>query len=328
MDVSLCCYVAFPTAFIIFREEFTMRTIEIGASGVTASAVGVGCMRISSMSEGDLSRYIHSALDCGVNFFDHADIYGGGESEALFGRVLHDEPGMREKLILQSKCAIHDGMYDFSREHILKSVDGILSRLQTDHLDFLLLHRPDALMEPEEVGETFQKLKAEGKVLHFGVSNFNARQFALLQSGVKEPLCVNQLQFGLMATGMLDHAIQTNTKFPNSVDRDGEVLDYCRLNHVTVQAWSPFQYGFFEGHFVDNEQFPELNKALETVGEKYGVSKTVICAAWILRHPAKIQVIAGTTNARRLGEISSAMDITLSREDWYALYRAAGNELP
>lgn len=305
-----------------------MKQIEIGRSGVTASAVGVGCMRLGSMGEKGLSEYLHTALECGVNFFDHADIYGGGESEALFGRVLSAEPGLRSKMILQSKCGIRQGMYDFSKEHILRSVEGILSRLQTDHLDFLLLHRPDTLMEPEEVGEAFDRLEADGKVLHFGVSNFNARQLELLQSGLHCPLCANQLQFGLMCTGLIDHAIQANTRFPNSADRDGEVLDYCRLNRVTVQAWSPFQYGFFEGHFVDNDKFPELNQALEQLGEKYGVSKTAMACAWILRHPAKLQVIAGTSNARRLEDIATAATVELSREDWYALYRAAGNELP
>lgn len=305
-----------------------MKMIDLGGTGVQASAIAVGCMRISSLSEQELNTYVHGALECGVNFFDHADIYGGGSSETLFGKVLSQEPGLREKLILQSKCAIHDGMYDFSRDYILQSVDGILSRLQTEYLDFLLLHRPDALMEPEEVGEAFERLEASGKVRHFGVSNFNARQLALLQSGLKQKLRVNQMQFGLMCTGMIDHGIQTNTKFPNAADHDGEVLDYCRLNGITIQTWSPFQYGFFEGTFLENEKFPELNKALGEISEKYGVSKTAIAAAWILRHPAKMQVITGTTSLSRLTDISTAASVELSRADWYALYRAAGNELP
>lgn len=305
-----------------------MKNIVIGGSGVTASAMAAGCMRIASMSEKALSRLVHDALELGVNFFDHADIYGGGESEALFGKVLHSESGLRERLILQSKCGIRSGMYDFSKRHILDSVDGSLERLQTDHLDFLLLHRPDALMEPEEVGEAFRQLEDSGKVLHFGVSNFNSRQIDLLQSGLKQKLCVNQLQFGLMHTGLVDHAIQTNTKFVNAPDHDGEVLDYCRLSSITVQAWSPLQYGFFEGSFLDSDKFPELNLALEKTGDKYGVSKGAIATAWILRHPAKIQVVTGTTSTEHLADLCTGADIELSREDWYALYRAAGNELP
>lgn len=305
-----------------------MKMIDLGGAGIQASAIGLGCMRISSLSEKELDAYVRGALEHGVNFFDHADIYGGGSCEELFGKVLSAGPSLREKLVLQSKCAIHDGMYDFSKEYILHSVDGILSRLHTDYLDLLLLHRPDALMEPEEVGEAFALLASTGKVRQFGVSNFNARQLMLLQSGLGQKLRVNQMQFGLMCTGMIDHGIQTNTKFPNAADHDGEVLDYCRLNSITLQAWSPFQYGFFEGTFLENEQFPELNKALGDLGEKYGVSKTAMAAAWILRHPANIQVITGTTNAQRLADICTAASIELSRADWYALYRAAGNELP
>ncbi len=311
------------------REELTeMKRIDLGGSGIQASVIGQGCMRIGSLSEKELSTYLHSALECGVNFFDHADIYGGGGCEELFGKVLAREPGLREQLVLQSKCAIHDGMYDFSKDYILQSVDGILNRLHTDHLDFLLLHRPDALMEPEEVGEAFDLLGSSGKVRQFGVSNFNARQLMLLQSGLRQKLRVNQMQFGLMCTGMIDHGIQTNTRFANAADHDGEVLDYCRLNGITLQAWSPFQYGFFEGTFLENDQFPELNKALGEMGEKYYVSKTAMAAAWILRHPAKLQVITGTTNIRRLADICTAESVELTRADWYALYRAAGNELP
>ena len=305
-----------------------MKTVDVGGSGILASRLAVGCMRLASLSEQALQSYIHTAIDCGVTFFDHADIYGGGESERLFGKVLKSEPGLRDQITLQSKCGIRPGQYDFSKEHILESVDGILSRLETDHLDFLLLHRPDALMEPIEVGEAFDRLAESGKVKEFGVSNFNARQLELLQSGLKQKLRANQMQFGLMCTGMIDHALRTNTEFPRSADRDGEVLDYCRLHNVTIQTWSPFQYGFFEGSFIDNEKFPELNAALQEAAEKYGVSKAAIAAAWILRHPAKMQVIVGTTNEQRIKDIAAAYQVELSREDWYKLYLSAGNELP
>lgn len=297
-------------------------------SDINIPAVAVGCMRIAGLEPSRLSRLVHTAIDNGANFFDHADIYGGGESERAFGRLLSSEPGLRDKVIIQSKCGIRPGMYDFSKEHILESVDGILSRLGADRLDLLLLHRPDALMEPDEVGEAFSRLEGSGKVLRFGVSNFNSRQLELLQSGVKQKLLVDQLQFGLMCTGLIDHALCANTQFPNAPDRDGEILDYCRLNGVLIQAWSPFQYGFFEGAFLDNEKFPELNGKLRELGEKYGVSSQAIAAAWILRHPAGMQVICGTTSPERLEDVCTACGVELSREDWYALYLAAGNKLP
>lgn len=203
-----------------------------------------------------------------------------------------------------------------------------MRRLGTDHVDFLLLHRPDALMEPEEVAEAFHRLESQGKVLHFGVSNFSARQLELLQSGLKQKLRANQMQFGIMCAGMVSHSLEANTHFPNAADRDGEVLDYCRLKGITIQAWSPFQYGFFEGVFIDNEKFPALNEKLQQLSEKYGVSKSALAVAWILRHPAGIQAIVGTTKAQRLADIATAADIQLSREDWYQIYLAAGNKLP
>lgn len=292
------------------------------------SAIALGCMRISALDQPALSRHIHTALDAGINFFDHADIYGGGQCESDFGRLLAAEPGLRERMILQSKCGIRPNQYDFSKEHILQSIEGILSRLGTDRLDLLLLHRPDALMEPEEVAEAFSALEASGKVLRFGVSNFTARQIELLQPALKQKLVVNQMQFGLMCSGLVDHGICANTEFPHAGDRDGEVLDYCRLHGVTIQAWSPFQYGFFEGVFLDNPKFPELNAKLQEVADRYEVSKQAMATAWILRHPAKMQVIAGTTNAQRLADLCTACQVDLSREDWYALYLAAGNKLP
>ncbi len=304
-----------------------MKYVNIGGE-LKASAIALGCMRISSLDQPALSRHIHTALDAGLNFFDHADIYGGGQCESAFGQLLAAEPGLRERMVLQSKCGIRPNQYDFSKEHIVKSVEGILGRLGTDRLDLLLLHRPDALMEPEEVAEAFDELEASGKVLRFGVSNFTARQMELLQSALKQKLAVNQMQFGLMCTGLVDHGVCANTEFPHAADRDGEVLDYCRLKGVTIQAWSPFQYGFFEGVFLDNPKFPELNAKLQEMAGRYGASTQAIAAAWILRHPAKMQVIAGTTNTQRLADLCTACQVDLSREDWYALYLAAGNRLP
>ena len=305
-----------------------MKSINLGGSGLMGSAIGLGCMRISSMGREELSRHIHTALDCGITFFDHADIYGGGESERLFGSVLASEPGLRDQLVLQSKCGIRPNMLDLSKEHILESVDGILQRLGTDRLDMLLLHRPDVLIEPDQVAEAFDRLGQSGKVLHFGVSNFTSRQIELLQSGLKQKLLVNQMQFGIMCPGLVAHGLEANTQMPHAADRDGEVLDYCRLKGITIQAWSPFQYGFFGGTFLDNDQFPELNQTLQEVGDTYGVSKGAVAAAWILRHPAEIQVILGTTKPERVREIAAGSEITLSREEWYRIYLAAGNKIP
>lgn len=305
-----------------------MKSINLGGSGLMGSAIGLGCMRISSMGREELSRHIHTALDCGITFFDHADIYGGGESERLFGSVLASEPGLRDQLVLQSKCGIRPNMLDLSKEHILESVDGILQRLGTDRLDMLLLHRPDVLIERDQVAEAFERLEQSGKVLHFGVSNFTSRQIELLQSGLKQKLLVNQMQFGIMCPGLVAHGLEANTQMPHAADRDGEVLDYCRLKEITIQAWSPFQYGFFGGTFLDNDQFPELNQTLQEVGDTYGVSKGAVAAAWILRHPAEIQVILGTTKPERVREIAAGSEITLSREEWYRIYLAAGNKIP
>ena len=256
-----------------------MKQIDLGRSGLLGSAVALGCMRINKLSHKELDAYVRTALDLGVNFFDHADIYGGGDCETAFGQVLAADKTLRDKMVLQSKCGIRPGMYDFSKEHIVKSVEGILSRLGVEYLDLLLLHRPDALMEPEEVGEAFTLLEEQGKVRRFGVSNFNARQIELLQSGLSQRLLIDQLQFSLKVTGLIDHGLQVNTEFPHAADRDGEVLDYCRLKHITVQAWSPFQYGFFEGAFVDSDKFPQLNQKLQELGEKYGVTKSAMAVA-------------------------------------------------
>ena len=303
-----------------------MYNIELGKSGLTVPAVAVGCMRISDMTEKEVSAFVETALRNGTNFFDHADIYGGGKSEEVFGKAIKAYD--RESLIIQTKCGIRKGMFDFSYEHIGSSVEGSLKRLGTDYIDVLLLHRPDALMEPEEVARAFDELKASGKVRHFGVSNQNPYQMQLLQSALDMPLCVNQLQFSIMHAPMIQSGINVNMYNDSGVNRDGGVLDYCRLNKITIQPWSPMQYGFFEGCFIDSEKFPELNKVLEDIGNKYGVSKTTVAFAWILRHPAKMQPVTGTTKLTRLEDCIKASEVRLTREEWYGIYRAAGNVLP
>ena len=303
-----------------------MYKIEFGKSGMQVPTGAVGCMRISNMNEKEVSAFIDTALEHGGNFFDHADIYGGGKSEEVFGKAV--SPALREKLIVQTKCGIRPGQFDFSYEHIVGSVDRSLKRLGMEYIDVLLLHRPDALMEPEEVAEAFDTLEAAGKVRHFGVSNHNPSQIRLLKKCVKQPIEANQLQFGLGHSSMIRSGMECNVLSDGAVDRDGGVLNYCRLNDITIQTWSPFLYGMFEGVFLGSEKFPELNKKLAELGAEYGVSPTVMATAWILRHPAKMQMIAGTMNPEHLKEICSATDVNLERKHWYELYLSAGNLMP
>lgn len=305
-----------------------MNKIDLGNSSLMASEISLGCMRMSSLSVSDASKMIQTAFDNGIDFFDHADIYGGGTSEEIFASALKETSIQRENILLQTKCGIRKGFFDFSKEHIINSVEGSLKRLQTDYIDTLLLHRPDTLMEPEEVAEAFYELHRSGKVKQFGVSNQNPMQIELLQKHIEYKLIANQLQFGIMHTGMIDAGFNVNMKNPESVNHDGSILEYCRLHDITIQAWSPYQYGFFEGVFLDNEKFPELNKQIDEIAERKGVTNTAIATAWILRHPARMQVVVGTMSPTRLKQIIEASTITLSREEWYDIYRAAGNILP
>ena len=288
----------------------------------------LGCWRLHERTPDQIVMLLEAALESGIRQFDHADIYGSGGSERLFAQAMQTLGCKRESIVLQSKCGIREGFYDSSAQHILNSVDGILSRLNTDYIDTLLLHRPDALMEPAEVAEAFNHLQAVGKVLRFGVSNFRPMQIELLQSALNQPLCANQVQFGLAHTGPIDAALQANTRFGGSLDRDGSVIDYCRMNGLRVQAWSPLQFGMFEGNFLGHPAFAELNHELNNMAQIYGCSAGAIAIAWILRHPANLQVLLGSTDPQRLKSMARATDVALQREHWYALYRAAGNPLP
>ncbi|MBC1611431.1 aldo/keto reductase family oxidoreductase [Listeria welshimeri] len=305
-----------------------MKRITIGNSALTASEISLGCMRMADLSKEDANKVINTALENGIDFFDHADIYGGGKSEEVFADAIDMNATIREKMILQSKCGIRQGFFDFSKEHIISSVEGSLKRLKTDYLDTLLLHRPDTLFEPEEVAAAFTELENSGKVRHFGVSNQNPGQIELLKKYVDQELIANQLQFSIMHTGMIDTGFNVNMTIDPSLDRDGGILEYSRLNNMTIQAWSPFQYGFFEGVFLDNDKFPELNKTINKIAADKGVTNSAIAVAWIQRHPASFQTVVGTMNPGRIADIAKASDVTLSREEWYEIYRAAGNQLP
>lgn len=304
-----------------------MREVSIG--GARFPAIAVGCMGLNKLDGEGVRAFLSASLDAGLYFFDHADIYGGGECESLFGEAMVRLGVARDAYVLQSKCGIVPGkMYDFSEEHILASVDGSLRRLRTDRLDFLLLHRPDALMRPEEVAAAFDKLAASGKVLRFGVSNMHPYQIELLQSCVRPPLCVNQLQFSPAHAGMITAGLEANMRTEGAASHDGYILDYCRLHGIAIQAWSPLRYGLLEGVYLDDPRFASLNACLARIAGERGVAKSAIVAAWILRHPAAMQVVTGTSNARRLSEMAEGAQIELSRAEWYEIYLSAGNRLP
>ena len=305
-----------------------MRKILLGKSGLEVPVVAVGAMRIAGLESKAAEAFVDRSLELGANFFDHADIYGDGKCEAAFAKAARMSPANREKMIIQSKCGIMKGEFNFSKEHILEAAEGSLKRLNTDYLDVLLLHRPDALVEPEEVAEAFGTLKAAGKVRHFGVSNQHPMQMQLLQKYMPMPIVANQLQLSIMAATMISSGVNVNMENPSAVNRDGYVLDYCRLNDITIQPWSPFQYGFFEGVFLDNPKFPEVNAVVDKIAAAHGVTNTTIAMAWLLRHPAKMQPITGTMNLARLEDCVKAADMTLAREEWYEIFRAAGNILP
>lgn len=300
----------------------------IGQTGIQATRIALGCMRMSDLKGKQAEEVVGTALDLGINFFDHADIYGGGLSELRFLDAIKHLNVNRDKMIIQSKCGIREGYFDFSKEYILSSVDGILERLGTEYLDFLILHRPDVLVEPEEVAEAFTKLRAEGKVKHFGVSNQNRFQMELLQSYLDEPLAVNQLQLSPAHTPMFDAGLNVNMLNKASIEHDDGIVDYCRLKRVTIQAWSPFQIDLSRGLFVNHPDYKELNETIAKLAKNYNVSSEAIVIAWILRHPAKMQAIVGSMNPSRLKAIDKANDIALTRKEWYDIYRSAGNILP
>lgn len=288
-----------------------------------------GCMRFGNFSCDEMKNYIHACLDSGINWFDHADIYADGQSETVFGNALSQDSSIkRENLIIQSKCGIRKGFYDFSKEYIISSVEGILSRLKTDYLDYLLLHRPDALCEPEEVAEAFFQLEKSGKVLAFGVSNHNPMQIELLKKSLKKPVSINQLQFSIPVSNLVAQGLEVNMTSGGSINRDGSVLDYCRLNNITIQAWSPFQKPEWKGPFINDPEYEQLNNKLKEIAYNHSATPLQIAAAWILRHPANMQLVTGTTKADRLKEIAESSKISLSREEWYALYLSSGHILP
>ena len=308
-----------------------MKYIPFGQEKRELSEIVLGMMRISDKSVKEVEELVETALSVGINAFDLADIYGGGRCEELLGQVLNNRPDLREKMWIQSKCGIRIEeftYFDFSKDYILESVDGILQRLQVDYLDSLLLHRPDALMEADQVAEAFDILQKSGKVRDFGVSNQNPMMMELLKREVKQPLLINQLQLSAAFTPGFDAGFHVNMEGDKAAVRDGSVFEYCKLNDMVIQAWSVLQFGYFKGNFVGNEQFQQLNQVLNRLALKYGVSPSAFAIAWVLRYPARMQAVVGTTNPKHLLEASKASNLTLTRKEWYEIYLAAGNDLP
>ena len=308
-----------------------MKTINIANGPQNVSAIILGCMRMPALSMQGAADMIRTAADQGINFFDHATCYGDGEAETRFGDAFPASGLKREQVYLQSKCGLHFDRkeFDWSKEDIISSAEASLKRLKTDYLDVLLLHRPDLLFDPEEVAEAFDQLYQSGKVRYFGVSNVTPGQLELLRKFVRQPVIINQLQFSLDQSQLIDSGLYLNNLTTDrSISRDNGVLDYCRLHDITIQAWSPLQFGMFKGCFVDHPDFPELNHALAELAAKYHVSKTAIAIAWILRHPARMQAIAGTMNPDHLRDICAAAGVCLTHQEWYQLYLASGKFLP
>lgn len=308
-----------------------MRYIKFGERQKEVSEVVLGLMRISEMTVDQVEDLIESALAVGINAFDIADCYGHGKCEQILGEVLKRRPDLREKMWIQSKCGIRMEeftYFDFSKEHILEAVDGILERLNVDYIDSLLLHRPDALMEPAEIAEAFDLLKSQGKVIDFGVSNQNPMMMALIQKNVNQPLVANQLQLSAAFTPSFDAGFHVNMKQEAGIVRDSSIFEYCRLHDVVIQAWSVLQFDYFGGVFLGSEKYPELNHVLNRLAEKYHVSPSAVAIAWVLRYPAKMQAVIGTTKKARVAEAAKAAEIQLTRKEWYEIYLAAGNDLP
>ncbi len=308
-----------------------MRYIKFGERQKEVSEVVLGLMRISEMTVDQVEDLIESALAVGINAFDIADCYGHGKCEQILGEVLKCRPDLREKMWIQSKCGIRMEeftYFDFSKEHILEAVDGILERLNVDYIDSLLLHRPDALMEPAEIAEAFDLLKSQGKVIDFGVSNQNPMMMALIQKDVNQPLVANQLQLSAAFTPSFDAGFHVNMKQEAGIVRDSSIFEYCRLHDVVIQAWSVLQFDYFGGVFLGSEKYPELNHVLNRLAEKYHVSPSAVAIAWVLRYPAKMQAVIGTTKKARVAEAARAAEIQLTRKEWYEIYLAAGNDLP
>jgi predicted oxidoreductase len=311
-----------------------MKTITLTGTDIVAPNVVLGLMRIGEKTDDEVRELVRTARDAGIDFVDHADVYGGElhGCERRFAEAMALTPAQRDEITIQTKAGIvGDGPYfDFSYEHLIESVNGSLEALATDRIDILLLHRPDALVEPEEVARAFDELHDAGKVRAFGVSNQTPRQIDLLRKHVRQPLVANQLQLSITHSPIVAQGVAANMlDEQQSVTLDGGgIVDYCRLHDITIQAWSPFQAGFFNGVFLDSPEYPELNAVIDRLAGQYDVPPIAIATAWITRHPANMQVVLGTTSPERVAGAARGSDIPLTRAEWYELFRASGHRVP
>jgi len=311
-----------------------VKRVPLGASGADAPNVVAGMMRIGDKTDDEVRALVGAARDAGIDFFDHADVYGEElhGCETRFAEAMQLSSSEREQIVLQTKAGIvREGPYfDFSYERIVSEAEGSLRALRTDYLDVLLLHRPDALVEPEEVARAFDELAASGKVRAFGVSNHTPRQIDLLKTAVTQEIVANQVQLSLTHAPIVAQGVASNmVGLEQSVTLDGGgIIDYCRLNKITLQAWSPFQAGFFTGVFLGNPDYAELNVVIDRLAASYGITPIGIATAWLTRHPAQLQVVLGTTTPQRITEAAAGSDVPLTRSEWYELYRAAGYLVP
>jgi predicted oxidoreductase len=312
-----------------------MKTITLTGSNIAASNIVVGLMRVEALTDDQIRAMVKAGRDSGVNFFDTADVYGSEDhlAERRVAKALGLTPSQREEIFLQTKGGIvrAGGPYfDFSAKHLLAALDGSLEALGTDYVDVYLLHRPDALVEPDEVAAAFDQMAAQGKVRAFGVSNHTTWQMELLRQSLNQPIVANQLQLSVTHAPLIAEGVATNMQaLDQSIDRGAGILDYCRLHGITVQAWSPYQEGFFTGPFLgDRVKYPELNEVIDGLSAKYSVPPIAIATAWITRHPANIQVVTGTTNPERIAGACAGADLPLTRAEWYAIFRAAGHTVP
>ncbi|HEX5858232.1 MAG TPA: aldo/keto reductase [Microbacterium sp.] len=311
-----------------------MKTFTLTGTDIAAPNIVLGLMRIADKTDDEVRELVRTARDAGIDFVDHADVYGNDlhGCERRFAEAMALTPSQRDELTIQTKAGIvGDGPYfDFSYEHLMDSVHGSLEALGTDRIDILLLHRPDALVEPEEVARAFDELHAAGKVRAFGVSNHTPRQIDLLKKHVRQPLVANQLQLSITHSPIVTQGVAANMLGEQqSVTLDGGgIVDYCRLNDITIQAWSPFQAGFFTGVFLGSPEHPELNAVIDRLAARYDVPPIAIATAWITRHPANMQVVLGTTSPERVAGAAQGSDLPLTRAEWYELFRAAGHLVP
>jgi len=325
-----------------------METHPLPHTTLKGSRLILGCMglggswdtqyTLTKADEAQARAFLDTGLELGANFYDHANIYTKGRAEEVFGRILKERPGLRDQLVLQSKVGIRwanepEGSpqrFDFSRGHILSATEAILKRLGTDHLDILLLHRPDALWQPEEIAEAFAVLKGQGKVRYFGVSNQNRFQMEYLQSVLPDPLVANQLQMSLLHHGFVENGISVNQASPRYPDGWEGTMEYARMHRVVLQAWSPLDRGLLTGDLKDQpENVVGAAALVKKLAADHGTTPEAIQLAWLLKHPAGIQPVLGTSKPERLRACAKALDVTLSREEWYSLFAAArGKAMP